>query len=329
VSRARRRGAWSSVVLLLLATASPAGAQQATPAPGQGGVAVSSGVDPGVVTVGDPFRAVVRIDAPSGYVVEFPEDVGRSDAFQSLDAVSVLPGEGSDPHIAVYPLVIWQTGAFPPPVLAIHVHDPAGQEHVLRVTLPLPEVRSVLPPDTAGVQPRPARGVMDPDTAPWRWAWLAAVLLALLLALGLLAWTIVRRRSEDAPVDPARARRRALEELEAARALLEDRDGDWKPYFTRVSAAVRGYLAAISPAWGRDLTTTELMRASDEQMDDIGHEALAQVLADADAVKFARGTSEREIAEQRLAQARHLVETLNTDEPRESSISHGREGTVR
>jgi hypothetical protein len=324
---------WVSLCAVMLAgltMAQPAGAQQSAPGTGRSEVTVSSGVDPGVVTVGDPFRAVVRIDAPAGYVVEFPEDVGRSEAYQSIAAVDVLPGEGADPHIAIYPLVIWQTSSFAPPIVAIHLRDPAGREQVLRVTLPLPEIRSVLPPDTAGVEPRPSRGVMDPETAPspW-WPWLAVVLLALLLAVAWLAWVFLRRRGDPVPADPALARRHALAELDAARALIHDGEVDWKPYFTRVSAAVRGYLAAISPVWSRDLTTTELIRATDEHLDDAGREALAEVLADADSVKFARGTSALEVAEHRRAQAIHLIETLDSPAPRSSLASRDREGAAR
>jgi hypothetical protein len=277
-------------------------------------VAVSSGVDPAVVTVGDRFRVVVRIDAPVGVVVEFPEDVGITESYQSVGPVSLLPGEGDDPHVAVYPMVAWRTGTFAPPVAAVHLRTADGAEHVVRITLPMPEMRSVLPIDAVGVEPRGARDVMDADRPRSWWPWLLVVLLVLLLAALAGWWRRGRRRGGVRGVDPS-ARARALAELDEVRALVPTNDGEWKPYFSRLSGAVRGYLAALSPDWGRELTSAELLRAIDGEVDAEQRAALAGVLGEADAVKFARARARADTAEARWHDARRLVEDLEPASP--------------
>jgi hypothetical protein len=276
-------------------------------------VQVSSGVEPAAVTVGDPFRSVIRVDAPPGMVVEFPEQLGITEAYQSLGPVEMLPGDEGDPHIAVYPMVAWQTGELTAPVVPVYLRSPDGTEHVLRVTLPLPEVRSVLPADTAGIEPRGARGVLADETRFSFW-WLLAIALLLLLSLiGMAAWWWRRRRRgvPTAAAEPASARERALAELEQVRALGLVEAGEWKPFYSGLSGALRRYLASLSPRWGADLTTEEIVASvSDEGMPFEVQLRLESVLRQADRVKFARARATREEAERDWFEARALVQEL-------------------
>jgi hypothetical protein len=303
-----RRVLAAVAALALAVTASPATAQAPLP------VQVSSGVEPVEVTVGDPFRSVIRVDAPAGVVVEFPEHLGATEAYQSLGPVEVLPGDEGDPHIAVYPLVAWQTGDLVQPVVPVFLRLADGTEQILRVTLPMPTVNSVLPADTAGVQPRAAKPIIDEARAfPW---WLVIALLLALVLLALIVW--LRRRQPTAIQAPPRSpRAQVIAELEELRAagLIERRQ--WRPYFSRLSDALRRYLESLSPRWTSSLTTGELLEAMHREGMPLDRALqLEELLRQADLVKFARAESHVHDAEAAWVEARRLVDALAEGESR-------------
>jgi hypothetical protein len=304
------------------AGASPPAAEGTIPAAPR--VAVASGVDPAEVTVGDPFRSVIRIEAPADVTVEFPEQLGSTDAWESLGPVTLLPGEPGDPHVAVYPLVAWQTGDLPGAVVPVYLRTADGAEHVVRIALPLPAVRPVLPADTAGVEPRGAKPVLSADTGwPWWWLLLGAALLVVLLAVAARRW-MAGRATIDAPRADLSPRERALAELERARRLGAAEAGDWKPFFSRVSGALRDYLASVSPRWGADLTTAELLRAAAaDGLPFEQHAHLAAVLRQADLVKFARVRSTAEEAEEMWGEAHRLVSEIEPAERGVGAVAGG------
>lgn len=310
------RRALSALVALLglLAAVPPAGVTQAAAG---GEVEVVSGVAPDTVTVGDPFRAVVRVAVPAGVGVEFTSLVDTAAAYQPLGPGEVrreaAGGDGRSRYTAAYPLVAWRTGALPTPLVELRLALPEGSERRLRVALAMPHVRSVLPADTIGVEPRGAKGILGARRGLPRWLWAVLALLLLLLAGALgRAWTRARRRRTPqlAGLPP---RERALAELEHARSLGLVEAGEWKTFFTLISDAVRRYVASLSPRWGADLTTGELvdrMRAAGVEAESLG--PLRGVLERADLVKFARYRPTPAEAEAAWEAAWRVVEELDT-----------------
>jgi hypothetical protein len=273
-------------------------------------VQVSSGVEPTEVTVGDPFRSVIRVEAPADIVVEFPEQLGVTEAYQSLGPVTILPGDPGDPYVAVYPMTAWQPGTLAAPVVPVYLRAADGSEHVLRVTLPMPNVRSVLPADTAGIEPRGARGVLEAERRFSVW-WLLAIALLLLLAAGAAWWWRSRNRVPPAALAAASPREQALAELDEVRALGLLESGEWKPFYSRLSGTLRRYLAALSPRWGEDLTTEELTGSlAGNGVPFEAQARLESVLRQADRVKFARARPTPEEAERDWAEVRALVQEL-------------------
>src|SRR5690606_16819209 len=83
-------------------------------------------------------------------------------------------------------------------------------------------------------------------------------------------------------------RERALAALDRARALGLLEAGEIKAFYSLVADALREFLEAVEPRWGRDLTTSELLAGLAAELEDEPCSRLAGVLAAADMVKFAR-----------------------------------------
>ncbi|MET0398040.1 MAG: hypothetical protein ABW277_14665 [Longimicrobiaceae bacterium] len=303
------------LALVPACAATPAAAQRA-PADAGAAPAYSVGVSPDTVTVGDRFRVHLRAVAPPGTRVEFP---ARLDSLPVLHPVGPPRGP-SDPatgdFAAAYPMVAWRPGALPPLLATVRVTAADGRTATVRVPLRLPFVRSVLPADTAKVEPRGPHDVLGPD---WdRRLMLVLVLLALLLlaptAVFVRRW--LRKRLARGPAPPVDPRARALASLELARRMRLVEAGDWKRFYTLTSEALRGYLDALSPRWGADLTTEELARALDAaDVDADDARAVGALLAEADAVKFAGAASSPAAAERHWQQAREWVASFDRPAP--------------
>lgn len=275
---------------------------------------VSSGAAPETVTIGARFATAVRVTLPAGLRVAFPTSPPQAAALEATDSVRLRPdaapaADGARSVTAVYPLVAWQTGELPAAELRATLSDSLGRTRVLTVRLRLPVVRSVLPADRRGVQPRGPAGVLGPN---WS-VRLLALLGALALLAAVLAYLVWRRRRAAHAVARARPapdpRAAALAGLQRARALRPATPAEWKAFYTLLSDAVRGYAAALSPRWGRELTTAELsarLRAAGR--DDA---AMRQLLGRADCVKFARHQPADDVAARDLEAAQAWVAAVS------------------
>lgn len=254
---------------------------------------IGTAVTPDTIYVGDVFRAAVRVVLPPGWGIAFPdtlpvegevENAGRGER-RSRE----LPGGGREVTI-VYPLTAWRPGTAHIPALSLTLESPEG-ERSLEATFSEPRVRSVLPPDTAGVEARPPKDVLGPGRLVWPWV---AALAALLAAVGALVYWRRRRRAatpalrfETALADSSRER--ALRALDEVRALGLVERGEVKEFYSRTVGVVRALLEELSPAWGGELTTSELLTALEAgglKGESAAH--LAPLLEGADQVKFNR-----------------------------------------
>jgi hypothetical protein len=251
------------------------------------------GVVPESITVGDVFHAAIRFDLPAGTSIaapdslELPQDIEHAGRY----SVRIDTAGGVRRGTLLYPLAAWRPGSYDLPGVRVRISGAEGSRDV-DVQLPSFTVRSVLPPDTAGIQPKPAKDVLGANRLWWPLLLLALLLLAALIALDL--WWKRRQPKEVAEpivlVPRVPPREAALAQLDALRreGLLER--GELKLYYARLTEILRHYAAAIEPRWSVDLTTSEL--AGRVRRVNAGAAALEliRILGTADLVKFARAT---------------------------------------
>lgn len=262
----------------------------ALPARAQDGRAtVGTAILPDTLHVGDVARAALRVRLPLNARVQFPDTLSVPTDVEAAGTRQLQTDtvDGQLEVTAIYPITAWRPGPFQLPPASILFAGETGVDSLV-ARFPEAHVISMLPEDTAGVEPRPAKDVFGGDRV-W-WPLLAG--LALLLALAaLLYWLWAGRRDRTpaplAPIGPT-ARERALALMERARSAGLVEKNELKAFYSLVAEAVRGYMEAVEPAWGADLTTTELLprlhaRDAVPVMQDV-----LRVLHRADLVKFAR-----------------------------------------
>ncbi|MDX1675518.1 MAG: hypothetical protein R3314_12045 [Longimicrobiales bacterium] len=301
--RARGAGAAVAAVGLLLAFL-----LAAMPAAGQD---VRGLLGSDTARVGDVVPVVVPVPVAPGERVVWPDTLpvtgDLENAARVTERVDTL-ADGQRVRTGVYAVTPWRTGELSLPVVTVEVVGGGESPRTTRAVLPALTVVSVLPPDTTGVEPRPARGVLGPS---WAWTTILLLVLALLAAIAVLVWWWRRRRPGDQAVEPLAPRipprERALAMLDAARkaGLLER--GEVKEFYTRFSDAVRDYMAALEPGWGEDLTTTELLSRLRAQVGPSEAAGLREVLDPADRVKFARREPDGDTAVAEWEAARQWV----------------------
>lgn len=175
--------------------------QGAGQAPGQGAAGpVQRGVLvlPDTVTVGDPFEVVVRVRAPRGATITFPEPPAAepTSVIEPIDprAVTQTADSTAVEQTARYRLVAWDVGELPIALEDVIVRTGAGEQRI-SLTGATVFVRSVLPADSAQRVPKPARDLFAPVRPLWLY-WLIAA--TALFILGLLGWWYWRRRRRRA-----------------------------------------------------------------------------------------------------------------------------------
>jgi hypothetical protein len=294
-------------LLLLLVAVLPAGAQRVSSVP-----APTTAVLPESITVGDVFHAAIRVQAPGDRRVFFPDTLAVPPEVESAGRRQIRVDTTSTgiTHTAVYPLTAWRPDTVELAPAEIRVASASGEE-VLTATFPQVRIRSVLPADTAGIEPQPAKDVLGPN----RLWWPLLLLLALLLAAAALAYWFYRRRRPApeiaAPVPLMPPRQRALEALDRARASGLVEAGAMKEFYSAVSDALRQYLDAVEPVWGADLTTSELVAHMRGRAGDVQIAEMLTILGEADLVKFARRRPGQEQALARWGAARAWVERFD------------------
>ena len=288
---------WCCIAAFVLA--SPAAAQQG---PIQRGVVVQ----PESVTVGDPFRVVIRVRAPLGAEIEFPTTPDTAEKVEPLDPVLVTEGTDSTAveRTATYRLAAWDIGRRMLRFPDIRIREGNRVRRVEVGRNLAVEVESVLPADTTLHVPKPARAVFD-FGPPWWW-WLL-VALAAAAVLTLLWWWWHRRRRAM----PARRNRydEAMAEFERIDALGLIGAGELGHYASLHADVVRTYLSRVLPPVRQSLTTSELLHSLRGE-DRVPAPRLQRLLHDVDLVKFAALLIPAVKAKEIGTEARALVDAV-------------------
>jgi hypothetical protein len=294
-------------VALLFAAASPAAARAQAPPP----VRASAAVVPQTITVGDIFQAAIRVAAPPGTEVVFPDSLVLPADVESAGRreIRVDTVRGEPQVTAIYPLTGWRPGDVPLAPAGLTVRDTTGV-HAVEVAFPAFTLSSVLPADTTGIEPKPAKDVLGANRVWWPILLGAGLLLAALAAL--YVWYRRRRPREAATAVPdVPPRARALARLDAARSAGLMESGRTKEFYSEVTDAVREYLEALDVRWGRDLTTSELAGRLRGNGVDAQAGALLALLGSADLVKFAQRRPLSAEAAADWTSARRFVESFD------------------
>lgn len=266
-------------------------------------------VVPQSITVGDVFHAAIRIELPAGSDIAAPDSLALPADLEQAGRREIRydTAGGARRATVLYPLTAWRPGAYTLPPLTLQVVGD-GRRTGEEVAFPAFDVASVLPADTAQLEPKGAKDVLGASRV-W-WPILLGLLAAALAAFALWWWWRRRRAVEEpvplAPVVPPR--QAALARLNALRSsgLLER--GEMREYYGRLTEILRHYAAAVDPAWSVDLTTSELtgrMRAAQRHVEML---ELVRILGAADLVKFARVSAPADAARGDLDAARAWVE---------------------
>ena len=295
------RLAWWALLILLPGTAAQA---QLT-------VQRGLSVRPDTVTVGEPFRVLVRVRATARATITFPEGPDTSAAVEALDPriIRDFSTANAVEQTAVYRLAAWDVGSQP-----LRMGDVTVRRGAEVRSIPLGGlavfVRSVLPADTAERVPKPARGLLV-EGWPWWLLWLALLVAAALIGLGIWWWYRRRRRGEGAAVlDPYRHAEREFDRV-VAMGLLEA--GERGRFVALMVEVVREYLARRFTVAPESLTTSELLGALRE-IGTVPLERLATLLGEADLIKFARRPVSTERARELGRHARELVRDIEEAE---------------
>ena len=257
------------------------------------------------VTVGQPFEVRVRVRAPLGSRLRFPDNPDSSATVQARDPRTVVTTDSVRfvDQTATYRVAAWDVGSQPIVIGNVSVATPSGAERPVVLGTLSVFVRSVLPADTALRVPKPARPIWETKVFPW---WLLAAILAA-IAVGVAIWWWLRRRRRPVPavqVDPYVRAQREFIRLESMGLV----DAGERTRFVALAVEVlRDYLAARDPAASLALTSRELVAVL-RRSPTVPAEQLSRVLHEADLAKFARFTLGEERARALARDARLIVE---------------------
>jgi hypothetical protein len=265
-------------------------------------VQLGMAVRPETVTVGTRFIVAARVRAPEGATIAWPT---APDTSETVEIVSSRMIDSASDSLATEETARWRLAAWDTGTITIIFEDAVvtAPEFERRVALRARVyVRSVLPADTALHLPKPTRDIIAAEP-PW-WRWVALALLALAL-ISLLVWWYLRRRRRKPPPAPVDAMLYAEREFARVERMGLLEAGERGRFVALMVEVLRDYLALRLPGALPSLTSTELIRVL-RSRSDLPVQRLANVLAEADLVKFAR----RAVTAERAREIGHEARTI-------------------
>jgi hypothetical protein len=274
-------------------------------------VQVGVQVQPDTVTVGEPFVVTVRVRAPVGAALRFPDGPDTTHVVQAIDPpdVATTGDTAAVDQTARYRVAAWDVGTRPIELGPVTL-ELDGEVRELALEPRTVFVRSVLPEDTAQRVPKPARAPWE-FPRPWWLPWLVGLIVA--AVVGLLLWWWWRRRQRRRLV-PARLHADPYEDAEARFARVEAlrllEAGERGRHVTLMLDVLRDFLARRYPAASPANTSRELLVSLAGERT-VPLDRLAALLHDGDLVKFARRALTEERARALGLESRALVRAVH------------------
>ncbi len=320
---------WGYLTLLCFVVTMPVSAQDSTATPDttpvtqsqQAGLAhITLTANRASLSLADRFQLTLTIEAPTGTTVTLPEAAKQLGTFTVRGQTPTGPAI-IDPQTQrwqqVYTLEASATGqqVIPPLTLSLREANTTPDAAPTQVqTKPLSlTVLSVLPENADVMAPQ---DIAPPVAlgAPGRpsWAWIAAVVLGLAIAVGLL-WWLRHRKPRTAP-PPRPAHELALEALRRLQNenLMDQQDID--PFYVRLSSILRQYIEWRFKLRAPEQTTEEFLALASGGLIATHRDLLSAFLHQCDLVKFARHQPDRSDMQNAFDSAVAFIEQTADDE---------------
>jgi hypothetical protein len=300
------------LALALAARATSAGAAaEASP------VAVQVKSEKAEVSVGEPFTIELKALGPAGTTFTFPGEASNDSLeLRSAPETAAVPGAGTpppaEPGVHRYQATCFALGEVQIPAIPVRYRLPdgtAGEAASAPLTL---KVGSLLPKDPAQQKLADVRGPVMVSIG--RAFWITLVLA--LLALGAVAYALLRRRRKPASVSaPAAPELSPADEAQGALDALASQNlpgrGEYRAFYIALAVVSKRYLERRLAAPVLEMTSAETLAFLRGHAH--GGELLPIVrdLAEAaDRIKFARGDGLADEARRHLVAVRGLVKAL-------------------
>jgi hypothetical protein len=278
-----------------------------SPAP----VTVTASASRDEVTVGETFTIDLKAAGPPGTTYRFA--AGASEDEIELRTPETAEGAPPpEPGTHRYEAEVFALGEVEIPPIPVRYRLPDGTEGEAKTEPIALNVASLLPRNPDEQKLSDIRGPRAVGIGAAFWV---ALIVALLVAAGVVAWVVRRRRRTTAPEEipvpatpPDVEALAALGDLERS-GLLEARA--FREFYIRLTVIAKRYLERRLGAPVLEMTTAETVALLREHAD--GGELLPvirELAQAADQIKFARGQGLVEAAQRHLAAVRSMVPTL-------------------
>ena len=294
---------------------------------------LSHDFDPDDITIGDPVQLRLRIEANEDlHIYLEPIDRGEHEHLEvdkpQVERIkSESPPTGKAHYEVIYPLRAFAIGKHPLPPIPIKYTDPDGTSGSVQTPAYLFEVRSVKPSGATEI-----KGIKGPWSVPPNWLLYILAAFLVIVAIGAIIFVYLCKRAKPTDLQPEVLPQRqpheiAYEQLNRIEGMNWVAQGEMKVYHTEISHVIRQYIAARYHIPALELTTQELLDRL--QSEDIPKELIRQFFTNCDLVKFARYSSTKPEAHERMEEARRIVDEtkqfwVGVGEEQESEINENR-----
>ena len=287
--------------------------------PSLGGVSAQEAIrilshdfDPDDITIGDPVRLRLRIEADENLHI-YLDPIDRSehehlevDKPQVERIKSESPPTGKAHYEVTYPLRAFAIGKHTLPPITIKYTGTDGDSGSIQTPTYLFEVRAVKPPSDTEM-----KGIKGPWSVPSNWILYILVVLLVIIVVGALVFFYLHRRAKPIDLQPEALSQRqpheiAYEQLNRIERMNWVAQGEMKVYHTEISHVIRQYIAARYHVPALEMTTQELLDRL--QPEDIPKELVQYFFTNCDWVKFARYSPTKPEAHERMEEARRIVD---------------------
>jgi hypothetical protein len=278
---------------LLLALPVARGASVAAPTPtASSPVQVHAKAEPETVTIGTHFRYTVEVVAPPDVEVLLSQPTARISDFEIVDFGDSPPVKRDGKTVVTrwYTLVGYEVGDHllkSPPVQYRRAGEALQPAPAAEIAV---TVESLLAKAANATDIRDIKG-LEPVPEDWRAYYFVGGTLAALLLLAALLYRILNRSRRARPAPPPKpAHVVAAEELQRLRRRGLVEQGNFKEYYSTLSAIVRTYIERRFGVRAPEMTTEEFLLSSarNGRLQGAHRVLLGEFLAESDLVKFAR-----------------------------------------